>query len=442
MKDQKISRTKISTSFPYPRAEEWREAAEKLLKGRSFEKVLQTQTYEGITLDPIYLQKDVKRYSSGQPGFTPFARANEPGGQLQKKRLITQEIPEADPAKLNKILRHELSHGQTAIYIRTHEKQYPKGTKIISVEDLGTALNEIDLEKIPLFFGPNVSGLAHCSWLRFLLSENKFNPKQLHGALNYDPLGVLSEYGELPRTLVQHWDEMASIAAWAGKNTPYFRTIGINGSLFAGAGANAVQEIAFSVAMAVEYLREMMKRGLHINSVATQIHFNLSAGANFFMEIAKFRAGRVIWQNIISAFGGDEEARKMIIHARTTTINKTKQDPYVNMLRTTTEAFSAITGSVESLHVGFFDETIRRPDEFSRRIARNQQIIIDEEAHLNAVIDPGGGSWYIEFLTAELNEQIWKQFQKIEEKGGYLAALKDNYIQSEITAVEIGRAHV
>ena len=147
MKDQKISRTKISTSFPYPQAGEWREAAEKLLKGKPFEKVLQTQTYEGIRLDPIYNQEDMTTNYSGQPGFPPFTRANEPGGQRQEKRLITQEITESDPAKLNKILLHELSHGQTAIYIRMPDKHYPYGTEILSFEDLATALKEIDLDK-------------------------------------------------------------------------------------------------------------------------------------------------------------------------------------------------------------------------------------------------------------------------------------------------------
>ena len=186
---------------------------------------------------------------------------------------------------------------------------------------------------------------------------------------------------------------------------------------------------------AVEYITQLLKRDVSIDTIAKKSRFTFSIGPNYFMEIAKLRAARVMWANILESYGASEDNRKMTIHGRTSVFNQTVYDPYVNMLRTTTEAFSAVVGGVDSLHTNTFDESFKVPDQFSRRIARNTQIILSEESHLNQVIDPAGGSYYVEWLTNEIAKKAWKEFQEVEKMGGMLAALKEGYPQHEIEIV-------
>jgi methylmalonyl-CoA mutase len=201
-----------------------------------------------------------------------------------------------------------------------------------------------------------------------------------------------------------------------------------------------VQELAFMLATGVEYLQKMQQRGVSIDIAAQQISFSFSVGTNFFMEIAKLRAGRMLWAQIVEAFGGAQEAQKMYMHARTSIFTKSVYDPYVNMLRTTTEAFSAIVGGVDSLHVSYFDEAIRPADDFSRRIARNTQIMLQQECNLTQPVDPAGGSWYIEKLTSEVAEKTWSLFQEVEAAGGIVESLQRNLPQEKVDTTAKNRA--
>lgn len=225
---------------------------------------------------------------------------------------------------------------------------------------------------------------------------------------------------------------MAETIKWSKEQSPHIRTINISSASYHNSGASDVDELAFVFSVAVEYIRALQKRDIDIQTIASKIQFSLSLGSNFFMQIAKLRAARLIWSKIVEAFGGDIHTQKMYIHARTSQFNKTKYDPYVNMLRTTTEAFSGILGGCDSLYVAPFDEVFGHASEFSRRIARNQQLILKNESHLDHVIDPAGGSWYIETLTSTLTKKIWEQFQDIEKKQGMLSVLKNEYIQETI----------
>jgi len=204
---------------------------------------------------------------------------------------------------------------------------------------------------------------------------------------------------------------------------------------FLEAGGSAVQELAFALAVGTEYLREMDKRGVGVDVVAPRMRFAFSVGPNFFMEIAKFRAARLLWSRIVESFGGSQLSQAMNIHARTALWNKSKLDPYVNMLRTTTESFSAVLGGVQSLQVTPFDEVFGLPDEFSRRISRNTQILLATEAQLRHVVDPAGGSWAVEWLTDQIAQKAWSLFQEVEGKGGALASLQSGFIQSEVEKV-------
>jgi len=231
---------------------------------------------------------------------------------------------------------------------------------------------------------------------------------------------------------------MAAWVRWAAAERPQFSTIAIDARPYHEAGTSAVQELAYILATAVTTIRALLARGLDINAVPMRVI--VPVGGHFFMEVAKLRVLRMLWAQMIAAFGGDSEAQKVVIHAQTGRFNKTLYDPYVNMLRTTTEALSAALGGVDSLHVDPFDAIQRPPDEFSRRIARNQQVILQHEVNLTALIDPAGGSYFVENLTDELARSAWALFQQIEAEGGMLAALQHETIQKAVMDVAGERA--
>jgi methylmalonyl-CoA mutase len=222
---------------------------------------------------------------------------------------------------------------------------------------------------------------------------------------------------------------MAQLVRQVQREGLALRTLGINAAQWAEAGANAVQELAFGLATGVEYLRALDQRGLTADEAGPRFLFTYALGSNLFMEIAKLRAARLLWARAVGAAGGGPEAQRLVCHGRTTRWNKTVLDPHVNLLRTTTEAFAGIVGGCAGLQVGTFDECIRPPDDFSRRLARNIQIILAEECQLGRVVDPAGGSWYVETLTVQLAAKAWTLFQEIERRGGMGAALKAGYPQ-------------
>ena len=243
-----------------------------------------------------------------------------------------------------------------------------------------------------------------------------------------DPLMKLVT-GTLESTLKVAFDELAKADA-----------IAVNSRIYHNAGGNAVQELAFALATGVEYLRQAEQRGVSIDVAAPKFTFGFAMGADFFMGIAKLRAARLLWARVVAACGGNAESQKMHIHASTSLWNKSKLDPYVNMLRSTTEAFSAVAGGCESLFVGAFDNVVRTPDEFSQRIARNTQVILSEECHFDHVVDPGGGSYYVESLTSQVANAAWAIFQQIEKDGGMTKALEAGVPQKQVKAVAAKKA--
>ena len=228
---------------------------------------------------------------------------------------------------------------------------------------------------------------------------------------------------------------MAHTVVWAKEQAPELKTVLVSGDVYANGGANDVQEVAYALATAVCYVRQLAQRNIDIHTIAKSMMFTFSLGANFFMEIAKLRALRVLWARIMEAFGAEEADRAVHVHGRTSAFTKTVYDPYVNLLRNTTQAFSGVVGGLNSLEVSPFDQPIRKADDFSRRIARNIQVMLQTEFELRQPVDPVGGSWYVETLAAELCEKIWSEFQTIESKGGIIAALKEGYPQAQVKAI-------
>ena len=435
--------------FTPPTDEEWKAACEALLKGAPFEKKMFTKTYEGITFDPMYTRKHTEDIlpKGVMPGMGDYLRGVDAAGYIGKPWGIAQACDETLPAENNELLRHENDKGATIYHIvldtasragvdaRQAEKVGDTGTSVTTVEDMHVLLTGLDLAKFPLYVytGANaVPLLALVAAARRAAGENMKNVRGIVGA---DPIGTLVTDGKLPASLDSYYDSLAAAARWATVNAPHLRTVFVRSDVYSSGGANDVQEVAAVLAAATAYLRALCERGLTIDAAASQIAFAFSMGANFFLQIAKLRAVRPLWAQIVKAFGGNAEAQKMRIHARPALFFKTVYDPYVNMLRNTTEIFSGVVGGIDSFESAPFDEPIRKGDEFSRRIARNVQIMLQEEFGLLQPIDPAGGSWAVETLTRQMKEKIWAAFQGIEKEGGIAAALRAGTVQEGIAKV-------
>lgn len=439
---------RLLSEFTAPSYEAWRQAAEQTLKGVPFEKKLVGKTYEGIDLQPMYRQEDAAglAHVNSWPGAFPFVRGSHAAGYTAEPWLISQELPYSTPEEFNQAARHDLERGQTALTLILdtatllgHDPDEARagdvgqgGVSVATVDDLAKALTGIDLEQTPLYVRATSAALPTTAVLMALVRRQKRAVDKLRGGIEMDPLCILAESGAYPRSLVGGYDRMAQLIGWAKTNAPHLHMVTVHSQPYHDSGAHAVQELAFVLATAVEYVREMLARNLAIDDVAPRIRFSFSVGANYFMEVAKLRAARLLWAKVIEAFGGNADSQKMALHVRTSAYNKTVYDPYVNMLRTTTEAFAGVVGGCDSLHVGCFDEAIGLPDEFSRRIARNTQIILQQESHLTRVIDPAGGSWYVEKLTHEVARKAWALFQEIEQQGGMGAALAAGFPQAQV----------
>ncbi|MGD8781280.1 MAG: methylmalonyl-CoA mutase family protein [Ignavibacteria bacterium] len=432
----------LKEEFEAPSFEIWKNKVIEDLKGADYDKKLITKTYEGIQLKPIYTKDEIKYLPCGDelPGSANYLRGTKASGNTKNSWYICQEIPYADAEKFNAALLNDLKRGQTAIQIKFDtatelgldadyaqpEQVGDKGLSVSALNSIGRALNNVDLKQHPIFIDCGFSSLPFVMIFNAYLKQNNIQFTELKGSIESDPLGYLAESGKLPVKINFAFDKLKLVTEWASHNASEFKTIGIKGLPYHNAGASAVQELAFALGTGLEYLNQLKERGLNAETIAAHTRFTFGVGTNYFMEVAKFRAARVLWSKILETFDVDENLRKINIHARTSKFNQTVYDPYVNMLRTTTQAFSAIIGGADSLHTNAFDELFGSPTDFSRRIARNTQIILSEESHLNNLIDPAGGSYYIEKLTNDIAEQTWTLIKDIESKGGMLDCLKSD----------------
>ncbi len=435
----------ILDAFPATPHEEWLAAVDKQLKGKPFDKVLVKKTYEGIPILPMYFKHDLEGlpHVDTYPGFAPYVRGNRASGNRAAAWQTAQEIIEPDPDTLNESLKKDLARGQDTLNIKLdragceglNPDTAPKedvgkdGVSLATARDWARILTGMDMAKTPLMADAGMNAPAAAALLAAGLEPAV--AKTLSGSLGLDPLGVLSREGTLATDLPAAYDAMAGLTLWAADRMPGMKTIRVSAEPMAHAGAHGVQEVGFAVATAVTYIRQMQARGLNIDQICPAIQFCFGIGPDFFMEIAKFRAARMVWHQTAKAFGAKDF--RMIIHARTGLFNKTVIDPWVNMLRVCTETFSGVAGGCDSIHTGAFDETVRTPDEFSRRIARNVHTLFKEEAHFDKVADPAGGSWYVENITLELAQKAWQLFQEVEASGGMEQALKDGFVQGRIS---------
>ena len=419
--------------FTPPTYEEWKEACITLLKGAPFDKKMYTKTYEGITFDPMYFRKDTEDILPKEsfPGMGDYLRGAQPSGYVGKPWGIAQVCDETLPEENNELLRHEQEKGSTIYHIKLDSASLKAedvrkatapgdvGVSVTTLDDMHTLLNGLKLDKYPVYLYAGESALPMLSLFAGALKASGQDLTKIRGFVGADPLGELTAKGKNSKDSESLYCDMAKCAKWAVKHAPGLKTVFVRSDVYSRGGANDVQESAYTLATAVAYLRALLELGLTIDEAAGQIMFGFSMGANFFLQIAKLRALRPLWAQIVEAFGGSKEAQRMHIHAR--------------------PAFSGVVGGVDSFESSPFDEPIRKGDEFSRRIARNVQIILQEEFGLLQPIDPAGGSWAVETLTKQMKEKVWAEFQVIEGKGGMLAALQEGYPQGEIAAILAAR---
>lgn len=436
--------------FPFPDMQQWKKTAEESLKGKSFE-TLKTKTYEGIELKPLYVQKDVENLShvNDLPGEGSFVRGADYLRNSASAWDIAQEITGRSAKQFNQAIIEDLKRGQTMVNLVVDEatkKGYDadevdvdfiglNGVPVASINELRDALANINLNEHRLFMQTGISTLPLYASLVSYAKDQHINIQELVAFIGLDPIGTIAAAGKSKLGIKRLYNTMAQLAKWSNENSPKVKTIYIQGELYHNAGGSATEELAFALSTGVEYINEMLDRGLEIDEIANQMYFSFAVGSNVFMEIAKLRAARILWSKIVETFGGTKQSQKMYIHVRSSNWTKTIFDPYVNMLRTTTEAFAGAVGGANSMHVSPFDEAIRPEDSFSRRIARNTQIILQEESLLNQVVDPAGGSWYVESLTDAIASKAWELFQEVEKNGGMYEALKAGYIQQKVTAI-------
>lgn len=432
--------------------ERWKQAVVAELKGASFEKKLVTRTFEGVALQPLYTRADLEsiRDLRSSPGEAPFLRGTNARGYQQQPWEIAQEISARTPLEFNGAVLHDLMHGQNSVVLTPDAAARAgldaedcfndaaqiasTGVAMTTLSDLAVALGKIDLRAVPVHVSAGADALPLAAMYCECARSNGASWTDLNGSLAADPLAEWVTSGRLATPLDALYDSLAGWTAWAHEHAPHLRTIGVDAALWGNAGGTAVQELAFALGAAADYVRALIERDVTPEIAGEHFQFRFAIGPQFFHEIAKFRAWRPLWTRLLVAFGTPSEtASRAAVHAATGRWNKSRLDPYVNLLRVTTEALSAVIGGCNSLHIAPFDEVEGSPDEFSRRIARNIHPLLAEEFAFTQVTDPAGGSWFVEKLTDEFARKAWSLFQEIESRGGFAAALRSGWPQELVT---------
>ena len=408
------NKKRLFEEFPPVTTEQWEAVIQKDLKGADYNKKLVWKTAEGFPVKPYYRAEDLKNISwiGVLPDQFPYIRGNK---AMENNWLVRQDVIVTDVKEANKVALDAINRGATSIGFKL---EYDK---VYDPFEISTLLNGIDQHKIELNFFNNKYHLP--------LLEMLSKIPGIKGSLNYDPLTRYLRRGVWYVT--ENTDmELAYIVVKA--EIPGFHTICVNSHVLTNAGATIVQEMATSLAIGVEYLDRLTEKGLTVDEIAPKMRFNMAVGQTYFMEMAKMRAYRMLWAEIVKSYGAKEENAKMHIHACNAELGMSLYDAYVNMLRTTTGTMSAVLGGVDSFCVTPFDTVYENPTDFADRIARNQQLILKEESHFDKVADPAAGSYYIENLTDSLAKAAWNLFLQIQDEGGYLAAVRKGMIQAFI----------
>jgi len=412
---------KLFGTFPPVATSEWEARITDDLKGADYQKKLFWKTAEGFDVKPYYRNEDIQGLASidALPGEYPFIRGNQSGSNDWE---IRQDIETDDESEANRLAIDAVKRGATGIGM--------VATDLKTVKDIQELLNGIDIAAVKVHYGAANSYPALIKIVSDYAKSKKLPDAKLRGSFDFDPISYLLLHGDFWNSEKSDMSEVATMVKLGKELLPSMKVINVNGHYFNSAGATMVQELGFSLASGNEYLALATAAGIPVDDVAQRMMFSYGIGSNYFMEIARLRAARLLWAKITEQYKpADESSMQMHIHCNTSAWNKTLFDPYVNLLRSTTEAMSAVIGGTQSLNILPFDTFYKDPDEFSNRLARNQQIILKEEVYLDKVIDPAAGSYYIESLTQLIAEAAWKVFLQVEEKGGMIEAVKTGFVQ-------------
>jgi methylmalonyl-CoA mutase len=447
----------IRDDFPPVRYEDWRALAEADLQGAPFEQKLVTHTYEGIDIQPVYTRRDHPGEGDpeGFPGLAPFVRGSNPRGAVQCGWDLRQEHAHPDLEATNQAILDDLRGGVTSLLLRlavaarngldpddpaAAELAGRDGLMAYHVNDFDRALADVHLDMIGVTLEAGAAFLPAAALLSALWRRRGVSAEQARGAFNADPLAVLARDGHLPVPPETALALLADLAAWTANTYPHVTAVRVGTAPYHHAGATAAQDIAFGMATGVEYLRAMTGAGLDVDAAARQILFSISLGTHHFLAIAKLRAARRLWARVVTASGGSPGAAAMRIHARVSKRVLTLRDPYVNLLRNAVACYAAGLGGADAITSVPFDSVAGLPDAHSRRIARNTLLVLQEEANLHRVIDPAGGSWYLDWLTDQVAGKAWCIFQEIEREGSMLRALQAGWVGKQIDSAFAPRA--
>ncbi len=418
------NREKLFTEFQAPTTQEWLDKIQVDLKGADFQKRLVWRTNEGFNVQPFYRREDLKELKAvdSLPGEFPFVRGNKTDNNLW---YVRQDIQVDDAQAANEKARDILRKGVNSIGFHIPGR-------ILSQELVETLLEGIEPEKTELNF---TTCQRHCVELAGILvayfKQRGAQLDKLEGSINFDPIQKMLDKGIDTSSVLAEAKPLIE----ALKELPNYRCINVNSARLTDAGAYIYQELGYALAWGNEYLQELVDAGVESTEAAKRIKFNMGVTENYFMEIAKFRAGRLLWAQIVKQYGPKCDcACQMHVCAKTSEYNQTMFDSYVNLLRSETETMSAALANVESIIVTPFDQAYETPDDFSERLARNQQLLLKEEAHFDKIVDVAGGSYYVEHLTDAIAHEAWKLFLAVEEAGGFLTEARDGKIQEAVNA--------
>jgi methylmalonyl-CoA mutase len=415
------------TQFPPVSTQSWEEKIFTDLKGADYEKKLIWKSDEGFNVKPYYRSEDLAglEYLQALPDEPPYVRGVKRSNNdwLVRQDILVSDIEGANRQALDAISRGAKAVGLDASEVSTHKQ-------------MSQLLSGIDLTKTGVYFIRSRSYPLTLELFIYEVNHRGEGGELIQGAINFDPISYLLFHGDFYVSWIHNIGEAEYLLTTSQKRLPHFRSITINGHFFQNSGSSLVQELAFSLASASEYLLALTEKGYTADFLSSRMMFSLAVGSNYFMEIAKLRAMRLLWARLVEQYHPETPAAmKTFIHASTARWNKTIYDPYVNMLRTTTEGMSAALGNADSVSVTPFDVAFKGSGDFSDRIARNQQLILKEESYLNKVADPGAGSYYIENLTHSMAHHAWALFQEVEAKGGMIECVKTGFIQDQVMMI-------
>jgi len=421
---------------------QWRELATKESKGKPLEDLI-WRTPEGIDVKPLYSADDLANldHLDNLPGFAPFVRGPKATMYAGRPWTVRQYAGFSTAEESNAFYRKNLAGGQTGLSVafdlathRGYDSDHPRvegdvgkaGVAIDTVEDMKILFDQIPLEKMSVSMTMNGAVLPIMAMYIVTAEEQGVTPDQLSGTLQNDILKefmVRNTYIYPPESSMRI---VADIISYTAKNMPHYNSISISGYHMQEAGATCVQELGYTLADGIEYVRAALATGMEVDKFAPRLSFFFGIGMNFFMEAAKLRAARLLWAELMEEFFQPNDPRSLMLrtHCQTSGVSLTSKDPHNNIMRTTIEAMAATLGGTQSLHTNSFDEALALPTEFSARIARNTQLVLQEEAGITKVVDPLAGSYYVESLTDSLVKEARKLIDEVEEHGGMTKAVE------------------